>query len=810
MPRDPRTFPPLPAWARLIFVAISLVLIGMGGALVWIGVQLIGLGGTWYYALAGLGLVLSGLLLLFNRLWQGIALQAGVVLATLVWALAEIAGKGFLPAWGADLAARVGVPGGLALLTAVLAVLAVPRALAPRGFRAATLVLTGVAVLGGVVVVAGLWERPETPSGLARPATGAAGIGEAAEWAAFGGTPHGQRWTPAEQIGPDNVGRLREVWRMQSGDLSPNDRVFFSSQNTPLKVGDQLYLCTPSNRVFALDPGSGEIRWRFDPEVPVRSMESLFSVACRAVAYHALPAGAGPCAERVFVATVDSRLIALDARDGAVCEGFGDAGEVDLAEGMGLQELGFASSTSGPALVGDALIVGQQVSDNQRRDAPSGVVRAYDAETGALRWAWDALRQGRAAEPLAPGEIYSRGTPNVWNVISGDPVAGIVYVGTGNSGNDHFGGTRTEAEDRFTSAVVAIDLATGETLWDFATVIHDLWDYDIGAQPVVGEVLLDGALRRAVIQGTKTGSIFVFDGATGEPLRPIEMRPAPRGALPGDWVSETQPQSVHYPIFTGIPGPEPEVLDPRHAFGITPVDAAMCRLQFHRMRYEGMFTPPTDSEAGMLLFPGTIGGMNWGGLGLDAPRGILVTNHSRLPNVVRMFPRDAVDDLPVGDGGARPDQQIAPQAGSPWGVDRPIWLSPLQVPCIAPPWGFVSAVDLDTGALLWTRLLGTGFDSGPMGLPTFLKVPLGTANIGGPLVTATGLTFIAAAQDNWLRAYETATGRLMWQGRLPAGGQASPMSYVHEGRQYVVIAATGHQRLQTREGDYLVAFALED
>ncbi|MFN4090818.1 MAG: membrane-bound PQQ-dependent dehydrogenase, glucose/quinate/shikimate family, partial [Alphaproteobacteria bacterium] len=265
-----------------------------------------------------------------------------------------------------------------------------------------------------------------------------------------------------------------------------------------------------------------------------------------------------------------------------------------------------------------------------------------------------------------------------------------------------------------------------------------------------------------------------------------------------------------YPNFAGKPGREPETLDARHTFGVTPIDAAVCRLQFHQMRYEGIFTPPTDEGLGTLLFPGTIGGMNWGGIAVDRRRNIVVTNHSRLPNRVQMYPREQVDDIPVGDGGARPDQEIAPQAGAPYGVDRPMWLSPLDVPCIAPPWGYVSGTDLETGELLWTRLLGTGYDSGPIGLPTFLRVPMGTGNIGGPLVTATGLTFIAAAQDDFLRAFETETGRLLWAGRLPAGGQASPMTYEHEGRQYVLIVATGHQRLQTRTGDYLVAFALGD
>lgn len=259
-----------------------------------------------------------------------------------------------------------------------------------------------------------------------------------------------------------------------------------------------------------------------------------------------------------------------------------------------------------------------------------------------------------------------------------------------------------------------------------------------------------------------------------------------------------------------MPGADPETLAPAHTWGLAMIDAALCRRDFHRMDYRGIYTPPSDNPHGMLLFPGTIGGMNWGGVGLDIGRNIVVTNHSRLPNVVTMHPRDQVADVPVGDGGARPDQEIAPHWLSPWGVTRPIWLSALQVPCIAPPWGHVAATDLDSGALLWTRPLGTGRDSGPLGLPTFLSLPMGTANVGGTLVTATDLTFVAAAQDNVLRAYQTETGRLLWRARLPGGGQASPMSFVHEGRQYVVMVATGHARLETDIGDHIVAFALDD
>ncbi|MBM3929465.1 MAG: membrane-bound PQQ-dependent dehydrogenase, glucose/quinate/shikimate family, partial [Sphingomonadales bacterium] len=462
---------------------------------------------------------------------------------------------------------------------------------------------------------------------------------------------------------------------------------------------------------------------------------------------------------------------------------------------------------SGPAVIGDMVVVGQQVSDNQRRDAPSGVVRAYDATTGALRWAWDAKRPDAQA-PLAPGETWPKGTPNVWNVISGDAGLGLVLLATGNPGNDHWGGNRDPEDERFTSAVVGVDLATGATRWVFRTVERDRFDYDLGAQPVLMMLPVGGTPRPVVIQATKTGSIFVLDARTGRPVAPVEYRPAPGGGMPGDTLSPVQPQSVGFPNLSGRPGPDPERIDARHSFGLTPLDAAWCRIGYHRMRYDGIYTPPTDRGMGMLLFPGTVGGMNWGGIAIDPARGVLISNHSRLPNRVRLIPRDRVEDPAIGDGGRRPDQAVAPQKGAPYGVDRPMWLSPLGVPCIAPPWGYLAATDLRSGRLLWSQPFGTGRDTGPLGIPSMLRIPIGTPNLGGAVTTATGLTFIAATQDNYLRAFETASGRLLWSARLPAGGQASAMTYMHRGRQYVAIGATGHARFETQVGDSLMVYAL--
>ncbi len=788
-------------------LVLVLGLLGFGQAV--LGGWLLALGGTPMHLVCGLLLLITAWLGLRST-GRAEALASGLAAAVaLGWALAEIAGKGWMPSWIFDFAGRVALL--LILLTAMLAVSVMARhrpghwaRRAVGGAMAACLLL-----VSGLVVL--LWERPQGPAQIAArstlPSTANEVTNTAQNWSAYAGSNLGRHSSPAAQITPANVHGLQEVWRHRSGDTAPNERVFFSSQNTPLKVDDTLYLCSSSAQVFALDPATGEQRWHYDPATPARAMESLFSVACRAVGHHGVR-GEAACSERIFTATADGRLIALDARRGQPCTNFGTAGTVDLTEGMGLRDPGFASNTSGPAVVGDFIIIGQQVSDNQRRDAPSGVVRAYDARSGALVWAWDAHRPDARA-PLAPGEIYPRGTPNVWTVISADESLGLVFLGTGNSGADHWGGDRTEEEDRYTAAIVAVELETGATRWSFATVDHDLWDYDIGAQPTVLDIPIDGQVRRAVLLGTKTGSLFLFDAATGEALRPIERRPAPQGeTLTGERLSPTQPQSTFYPNFAAHPGQDPERIDARHTFGISPLDAAWCRIQFHRMRYEGIYTPPVSTGNGMLLFPGTIGGLNWGGVGVDTGRLIAITNHSRLPNHVVMVPRAQVTDVAVGDGGARPDQVVAPQAGTPYGAIRPIWFSPLNMPCIAPPWGYLAATDLVSGDLLWAQPLGTAFDTGPLGLPLRLRIPVGTPNIGGPLVTGSGLTFIGAAQDNYLRAFQTETGRLLWSARLPAGGQASPMTYVHEGRQYVAMVATGHSRLETAPGDHLVVYAL--
>ena len=786
---------------RALFLALQSLAGLLGAAMAALGLWLLALGGTIYYLAAGALLVAGAV-----AAWRGhpraaVVAGAAAVAGTLIWSLVEIAGKAWMPSWGFDLAGRVGLIGALVLGSATVAFV-------PLGNRPVRRVALGIGAVSLTITaaLAFLWERPTAPHSASAISAGPADT----DWTAFGGTNAGTRFSAAAQITPANVGTLREAWRFRTGDL-PEDgaRLFFSAQNTPLKVGDTLYVCSPRNRVFALDPATGREKWRFVPTIAPRTLESAFSIACRTVGYHAAADenGVRGCARRVFVAIADGRLVALDAQTGRPCAGFGRDGTVDLTAGMGLREPGHASSNSGPVVIGDMVIVGQQVSDNQRRDAPSGVVRAYDATTGALRWAWDAKRRDARA-PLPAGQAWPKGTPNVWNVISGDDNLGLVLLATGNAGNDHWGGNRDPEDDRFSSAVVAVELSTGATRWVFRTVERDRFDYDLGAQPVLTTLAIGDASRPVVIQATKTGSLFVLDARTGRPVTPVAYRPAPAGGVSGERLSPVQPQSIAFPNLSGRPGRDPERIDARHSWGLTPLDAALCRIQFHRMRYEGIYTPPTDKKLGALLFPGTVGGMNWGGIALDPARGVAISNHSRLPNRVQLIAREDVADPAIGDGGRRPDQAVAPQKGAPYGVDRPMWLSPLGVPCIAPPWGYIAATDLRSGRLIWSQPLGTGRDTGPLGVPSLLRVVIGTPNLGGAVTTASGLTFIAAAQDNYLRAFETTSGRLLWSARLPAGGQSSAMTYMHRGRQYVAIGATGHARFETKVGDTLMVYAL--
>jgi quinoprotein glucose dehydrogenase len=628
-------------------------------------------------------------------------------------------------------------------------------------------------------------------------------VSAVSEWPAYGGDRGGERHVRQDLITPDNVGQLRHAWTYRHGDVSDGQGEIPSTtafQNTPILVDGTLYLCTPFNRVIALDPVTGQERWAHDPEIDM-SGRYANQLVCRGVtAWHDVSADSeAPCGRTIFSATNDARLIALDARTGQRCAAFGQGGEVDLNAGPGDQRWqGEYQVTSPPAVVHDIVVVGSAIGDNQRIDAPSGVVRGFDARTGALRWAWDlAPPNFDYVTGLVSDAGYALGTPNVWAAMSVDEKRGLVFVPTGNAAPDYYSGERRNM-DYYGSSVVALRGETGEVVWRFQTVHNDLWDFDIPSQPSLTTIDVGGRPRAALVQPTKMGLLFVLDRETGEPLGGIEERPVPSaGAVPGEIVAPTQP-------FPAIPILIRDTLSADDAWGVTPWDRGQCRDRIESLRFEGMYSPP--SLQGTIMYPGNAGGSNWGSAAIDPDRQIALVRSSDLPWVVTMIPREEFE----AEREAHRGHEHGPQEGTPFGMRREMLVSPLGLPCVPPPWGTLTAVDLRRNEILWQVPHGTVRDLAPVPIPIGWGVP----GLGGPMVTSTGVTFIAAAMDDYLRAFETTTGEEIWKARLPAGGQATPMGYRvdFEGggaRQYVVIAAGGHGRANTTLGDHVVAIALE-
>ncbi len=625
---------------------------------------------------------------------------------------------------------------------------------------------------------------------------------QTSDWQHYGNTVGGTRYSPLDQITPANVAKLQVAWTYRIGPAA--DSAHSSLQMTPLKVDDMVYICAATNVVDAIDAETGQLRWRFDPHT---DLSRGWLHACRGVTYYRVPGASSECAQRIYATTLDARLWALDAKSGKPCAGFGTDGAVDLSRGMGDVRGGYYSLTSPPTIIRGKLVLGGAVYDNQKTGEASGVVRAFDAVTGAFAWAWDMGRPGITTEP-GPGETYTLGTPNVWSLMSADETLGLVYLPMGNATPDYFGGQRRPFDDQYSSAVVALDAQTGQPRWSFQTTHHDLWDYDVPAQPTLIDLPgTDGSSTPALIQPTKRGQIFLLDRRDGKPLASVEERPVPQGAAAGDYTSATQPFS------TGMPSFSSNTLQEKDMWGITPLDQLWCRIKFKQARYEGTMTPPGLQP--ILNYPGTLGGVDWGGVAIDPVRQLLVVNSNRLANYVRLIPRAEADRMgvkPLGEPGAKAITGIRAQGNTPFAVSATPFLSPIDVPCQQPPFGELTVVDLKSRKVVWTRVIGTARDSGPFGIPALLPIPMGTPNTGGSMITKSGLIFIGATQELAFRAIDVATGKTLWERRLPAGGQATPMSYVSpaSGRQFVVIAAGGHSILRSKTGDYVVAYALPE
>lgn len=651
-----------------------------------------------------------------------------------------------------------------------------------------TVVSAGIAVAGVGVVLA-----------LGRPAARARGGGPPAdatiEWTAYGGDAGGTRYSRAAQITRENVKSLTLAWTYRTGDwaVGPGQTRF---EATPLLVDGTLYVATPFGRVIALDPATGRERWAFDGHADLSGHYGDF--ATRGVATWRDPRRAtdAPCARRIYIATIDARLIAIDAARGAPCADFGSAGEIDLKTDLVNPpfELGEYEVTSPPAVLGDLVIVGSAIADNNRADTPSGVVRAYDARTGRRRWAWDPIprRGGDPAYDTWRGPSAHRtGAANAWTVISVDSARKLVFVPTGSASPDFYGGERL-GENRYANSLVALRGTTGEVVWAFQAVHHDLWDYDLPAQPALVTLQRDGRAVPAVVQASKMGYVFVLDRETGRPLFPVEERPVPASDVPGEEAWPTQPVPVR-------PRPlVPTRLRADEVWGATPQDRDACRAAVAGARNEGIFTPP--SLAGTVVVPGFIGGGNWSGVSIDPARGLAIVPVNRLPFLVRLVPRALFDSVRR----ASPGWQGTPQRGTPYGMLRRALLSPGGLPCVAPPWGTMVAIDLASGEVQWEVPQGAFSSEAEASSPS----PQGAINLGGALVTGGGLVFAAGSPDRTLRAYDVATGAELWKTTLPAAGVALPMTYqLADGRQFVVIAAGGREPLW-KQGDWVVAFAL--
>jgi quinoprotein glucose dehydrogenase len=521
--------------------------------------------------------------------------------------------------------------------------------------------------------------------------------------------------------------------------------------------------------MLALDADTGAERWRFDPKNNTPPYGIIGN--CRGVTYYHIPERpkGEHCAERIYTATTDARLLAVDKVTGEPCEEFGGAGQISLLAGMGEVKPLFYFVTSPPTVASGALVVGGWVADNQETEEPSGVVRGYDPRTGDLVWAWDLGREGETDLP-PEGGTYTRGTPNVWSLTSADDELGLVYVPTGNATPDYFGGHRSAAMEKFSSSIVAIDAKTGLTRWHFQTTHHDIWDYDVPSQPTLVDLTLNGERRKAVIVPTKRGEVFLLDRATGELLTEVTERPVPQTDLPDERSSPTQPFS------TGMPSFAHPVIREQDLFGITPFDQMACRKAFHGLRYDGPMTPP--SVQGTLLYPGPAGGMNWGSVAVDEERQLMVVNNMNLPFSVHMIPRE--DDLLSSNEGLTRGYGIGgPQRGTPFAAKVNLFASPLSLPCLKPPYGEIALVDLTTQKIVWRRGMG--------------MMELGFPYSAGSIITAGGLIFNAGVMDGQLRAFDVLTGEVIWRNELRSGSDATPMSYVSSktGRQYVLVTVPG-------------------
>lgn len=636
------------------------------------------------------------------------------------------------------------------------------------------------------------------------------------DWPAYGRDAQESRYSPLTEITPENAHKLHRVFVYHTGSLVPKGKANkWAAETTPIKVGDSLYLCSAVNDMMRVDAVTGKERWHFRAGVKYESIP--YTAACKGVTYYTsstVPEGQ-PCHNRILEATLDERLIEVDAGTGHLCPMFGYGGQVNLMQGMGWSVPGLVSMTTPPPVINGIVVVNHEVLDGQRRWAPSGVIRGYDAESGRFVWAWDVNNPDDHHQP-AEGKYYSRGTPNSWAAMTGDNELGLVYVPTGNSAADYYSAMRTPQENKVSSAVVAIDVKTGVPRWVFQTTHKDVWDYDLGSQATLFTYHADnGSDIPALIMPTKRGQTFILDRRTGKPLpdfRVVEKPvPGPLKNVPGDERAPTQPWSVDVPTLAF-----PDLTEAK-TWGMSPLDQLICRIKFRQAHYKGEFTPPSVDRP-WIEYPGYNGGSDWGSVAYDPKTGIMLANWNSTPMYDQLVTRKKADRLgliPVDSpqhnpkgGGAEGN---GAQGDTPYGIIvSPFWNKFTKLMCNEPPYGMMTAIDLKAHKILWQRPLGTARANGPWGLPTGLPLDIGTPNNGGPVITAGGVVFIAATTDNLIRAIDIKTGQILWADVLPGGGQATPMTYSVNGKQYVAIVAGGHHFMQTPISDQLVVYSLAD
>lgn len=824
------------------------------------GAWLAAVGGSWFFVLIGISLCTSAFFL-FTRRPEGLALYGATVLLTFAWSIYEV---GF--DWW-QLSARGSL---LIVIGALLLLPPMVRSLHRSGvgfarYGMSSGVLAGALTIGVLGGLYSMFQSQHDTAGSFSDAEMAAtkhvesSIPDG-EWHAYGRTQAGRRYSPLDQITPQNVGNLKVAWTYHTGDIrGPNDPGETTYEVTPLMIDGTVYICTPHNLVIALNAISGKEKWRFDPHLKQTVKQTTQHLTCRGVSYFdgstgrsvsdahppisadtatakltdderiaasvaevttgaagvpqnvvtgqakrddpnpivyhkatAAVAADPTCVRRLFAPTSDGRLISISAETGKICPGFGgDDGTINLWANMPNISPGSVYSTSPPVVTDRLVIVGGTVNDNVATTSPSGVIRAYDVNTGDLVWNFDS-KNPDATRPIANGHTYTENAPNSWSVSSYDPELGLIYLPMGNQSPDQYGVGRSESVEKYSSSILALDVNTGKPSWVYQTVHHDLWDMDVPAQPSLVDLTIDGADVPALVAPTKQGEIYVLNRKNGEPMLPVTEEPAPSGAVARDRTSPTQPVSTI--SF------KPEPLREKDMWGVTPLDELICRIQFRSLYYKGRYTPPT--EQGSIIYPGNFGAFNWGAVAVDPNRQVMFVMPVYLAFTSRMVPRqNDFARVVTKDGQGVFNENF----GAPYAAKMGPFVSPLGLPCQAPPWGYVAGVNLTTGKTVYKHVNGTVRDLSPIPLPFKMGVP----GIGGPIITKGGVAFLSGTLDYYVRGYDLKTGREIWRSRLPAGGQATPSTYLgSDGRQYLVVVAGGHGSTNTAPGDSIIAYAL--